>query len=90
MIVAEHAPVQTEARADLAKFASIISPSEAVPILQRLLAEAIRERAYIFADLERLRALKSERHWFVSVDGGPYCSACNLPKSNGRHAKRAA
>lgn len=90
MIVTDTAPVHSEAHADTAELPGTIPPADAIVILQRLLAEAIRERAFIFAELEKLRALKSERHWFVSLDDGPYCSACNLPRRNGRHAKRAA
>jgi hypothetical protein len=29
-----------------------------------------------------------ERHWFVPDETGTYCLACNLPRSNGRHAPR--
>jgi hypothetical protein len=80
-------PVHPEARDPHAFDAGTIPPADAVPLLQQMLANAIQTRALALAELDRVRALEVDKHWFVSDEQG-YCAACGLPAQNGRHIAR--
>lgn len=63
-------------------------PDDAIPRLQKLLADALKARELVFTRYLEIEARKADVHWYVADENDLYCRACNLPRVNRRHAER--